>query len=80
MAQTNMKAVARIPLRLTLPGPGCPECAPGLVLAAGRRPVLGLDPGLDGHHATAPRRWTSLRKPKDRMKVPIASTTEIAAA
>ena len=69
-----------MPPRLTPPGPASRECAPGLVLAAGRRPVLGLDPGLDGHHATAPRRWTSLRKPKDRMKVPMASTTEIAAA
>ena len=68
-----------MPLRLTLPRPGSRECPPGLVLAAAAA-GLGLDPGLDGHHATAPRRWTSLRKPKDKTKVPIASTTEIAAA
>ena len=65
-----MNAVARIPDRLTRRGVG-----PG----ARARP---LSAGLrhDRHHASAPRRWTSFRKPNDKMNVPIASTTAIAAA
>ncbi len=65
-----MNAVARIPERV----------ARGVAWARARSRAVEPDLGGYRHHATAPRRWTSLRKPKDRMNVPIASTTAMAAA
>ena len=65
-----MNAVARIPDRVTPRSAG--RAGPGGAAEPG--------PGADGRHAPAPRRWTSFRKPKDRMKVPTASTTAMAAA
>ena len=51
------------------PGPGDPR------RTRGRARVCA-----SGHHTPAQRRCTSLRKPNDKMNVPIASTTAIAAA